>query len=104
MIMEVLLFSSLFHHKPKPQQHSAEWFVQRQYLARAVKGIQAYEDDVLYLQYEHVPMDAFEAQFQKAWEEKDGPEDQFIEDMRALDKLGQVLDSTDRELHRENVI
>lgn len=107
MILETLLFLSLFgHHKPKPSPVTAnkEWVAQRKYLDQAVEGIKAYEADVLYAQYERAPLDAFEAQFQVAWDEKDSNPDQFILDMKELDVLGQLLDATDRELHREEVI
>jgi hypothetical protein len=101
----------MFHHKPKPQPLTPEqitlnkeWKSQRDYLDRATEGIKAYEADVLYVQYERAPLDAFEAQYQKCWEEKDADPSQFIKDMKHLDELGQVLDSTDADLHRENVI
>lgn len=100
MVLEAILFMSLFHHK-KPTK---EWADQRAYLDRAVLGIKAYEADVRYSKLERPQLDAFEVQFQLAWDEKDSDPKKFIQDMKHLDELGQVLDSVDQELHRENAI
>lgn len=101
MILEVIMLFGLFHHK---KDHSDEWIAQRKYLDRAAMGIRQYEDDTRYSQYERVPLDAFEAQFQKAWGERNTNPDLFIKDMKILDGLGGVLDSIDRDLQREHVI
>src|SRR5271166_348076 len=101
MILSVILLAGFFHHKKSAPEkspvvtHSAEWMEQRKYLDRASAGIKAYEADTQYAQYERPQLDAFEAQLQKCYDEKNSDDKKFIQDMKKLDELGQVLDSLD---------
>ena len=110
ILTAVLLFASIFHHKPKEKPvHIPTPFELRlkeadAYFDAAQKGIMAYEEDSQYAQYERLELDRFEQQFRKAAEERESDPITFEQDMHILDEYGQALDSVDHFLHHERAI
>lgn len=116
MVIEALLFMSLFHHKDKkpvapevpaaPTQEQKEWNrrieIDHKVVADAIEGARAFEADKNFAQYERPEIDAFERQLFKCTQDTDDKE--LDKDVDTLIDLGNAMQSMDDKLHHRQVI
>jgi hypothetical protein len=106
MIMEVVLFIGLFHHKPKPKPEEMAFSKliekDKKVYAEGIAGATAFEADTRYARLERPALDAYEHQLFVCSQETD--DHKFDADIDVLISLGQKLMAIDDELHIEYAI
>ena len=109
MILELALFSGLFHHKHKQTQAQKDWDAEiklnHDYVEYAAKGAKIFEEDKLYAQYERTEIDEFESQIYICMQDiTDKDEKKLDKDTDILQDIGLKLMSLDHDLHKEFAI
>lgn len=104
-MFEFVLFLALFGHKHGPtsaeKERAALVEQDRQIVKNGIVGAKAFEEDVMYAQYEYPEISAFEQQIFKCTIDSD---DQLDPDVDILIELGNELMALDKSLHHKLII